>query len=135
MGADHRHPCSVPLVEGTAVMNRMGALLARLRNLSHKEHLDRDLDAELAAHLELHIADNLRSGMTSEEARHEALLKLGGLEQTKESVRDVSLIPWLDSLRRDAVFGWRQLVKNKITSIAAVLSLALAIGACTSAFR
>ncbi len=42
---------------------------------------------------------------------------------------------WLDSLRADAVFGWRQLVKKKVTSLAAVLSLALAIGACTSAFR
>ena len=45
------------------------------------------------------------------------------------------MTPWLDSLRDDAVFGWRQLKKNKITSAAAVLSLALAIGACTSAFR
>ena len=43
--------------------------------------------------------------------------------------------PWLDSLRADAVFGWRQLKKNKVTSAAAILSLALAIGACTSAFR
>ena len=43
--------------------------------------------------------------------------------------------PWLDSLRADAVFGWRQLMKKKVTSAAAILSLALAIGACTSAFR
>ena len=42
---------------------------------------------------------------------------------------------WLDSLRADAVFGWRQLRKNRVTSAAAILSLALAIGACTSAFR
>src|SRR5580700_2577466 len=41
----------------------------------------------------------------------------------------------LDSLRADAVFGWRQLSRNRITSAAAILSLALAIGACTSAFR
>ena len=40
-----------------------------------------------------------------------------------------------DSLRADAVFGWRQLMKRKVTSAAAILSLALAIGACTSAFR
>ena len=42
---------------------------------------------------------------------------------------------WLDSLRADAVFGWRQIRKNRVTSAAAILSLALAIGACTSAFR
>jgi putative ABC transport system permease protein len=116
-------------------MNGLRAWLARLSNLFHKEQLERDLDAELASHLELHIEENLRAGMTPDEARRVALLKLGGVEQTKESVRDVSLIPWLDSLHRDAVYGWRQLAKNKITSIAAVLSLALAIGACTSAFR
>ena len=45
------------------------------------------------------------------------------------------ILPWLDSLRADAVFGWRQLKKKKVTSAAAILSLALAIGACTSAFR
>src|SRR5712675_1373642 len=47
----------------------------------------------------------------------------------------VELVARLDSLRADAVFGWRQLKKNKITSGAAILSLALAIGACTAAFR
>ncbi|MGA3043669.1 MAG: ADOP family duplicated permease [Bryobacteraceae bacterium] len=45
------------------------------------------------------------------------------------------LLTWLDALRADAVFGWRQLIKRKATSAAAILSLALAIGACTSAFR
>ncbi|HEY3594253.1 MAG TPA: ABC transporter permease, partial [Polyangiaceae bacterium] len=49
--------------------------------------------------------------------------------------RDLRLLPWLDSLRADAVFGWRQLMKRKVTSAAAVLSLALGIGSCTAAFR
>src|SRR5690348_5502376 len=49
--------------------------------------------------------------------------------------RDFPLVPWLDSLRADAVFGWRQLLKRKATSAAAVLSLALSIGACDAAFR
>src|SRR5437868_8367220 len=52
-----------------------------------------------------------------------------------ERTRDARLIPWLDSLRADVIFGWRQLIKKKVTSAAAILSLALAIGACTSAFR
>ena len=52
-----------------------------------------------------------------------------------EEVRDVSLTPWLESLWSDAFFGWRQLTKHKVTSAAAILSLALGIGACTSAFR
>jgi predicted permease len=53
----------------------------------------------------------------------------------REESRDTRLAAWLDSVRADAVFGWRQLVKRKVTSVAAVLSLALAIGACTAAFR
>src|SRR5271155_5252681 len=52
-----------------------------------------------------------------------------------EEGREIRLIPWLESLRADAVFGWRQLSKRKVTSAAAILSLGLAIGACTSAFR
>jgi putative ABC transport system permease protein len=107
--------------------------LARFRNLFRRN--DRDLDAELDAHLDLAINQNLRSGMSPEEARRQAMLQLGGLEQTKERIRDQHILPWLDSLRADAVFGYRQLAKNKITSLAAILSLALAIGSCTAAFR
>jgi putative ABC transport system permease protein len=55
--------------------------------------------------------------------------------RSAEKSRDIHIIPWLDSLRSDAVFGWQQLMKRKVTSAAAILSLALAIGACTSAFR
>src|SRR5439155_6652252 len=48
---------------------------------------------------------------------------------------DGSMLPWLDSLRADATFGWRQIQKKKVASAAAILSLALAIGSCASAFR
>ena len=53
----------------------------------------------------------------------------------RQQSHDVRVVGWLDSLRADAVFGWRQLKRNRVTSGAAILSLALAIGACTSAFR
>jgi putative ABC transport system permease protein len=109
------------------------ATLKRLLNLFGRN--DSDLDAELDAHLDLAIKQNLHSGMSPQEARRQILIQLGGLEQTKLRVRDQQILPWLDSLRSDAIFGYRQLAKNKITSLAAVLSLALAIGACTSAFR
>jgi putative ABC transport system permease protein len=116
-------------------MTTLHAFMLRLRNLFRKHYLDADLDAELQSHLQLHIDDNLLRGMSPQEARRDALLKLGGLEQTKERIRDQHLFPWLDALRRDAVFAFRQFAKNKVTTSAAILSLALAIGACTSSFR
>ena len=65
----------------------------------------------------------------------EARRAFGSPLRRREESRDIRLVAWLDSLRADAVFGWRQLKKRKVTSAAAILSLALAIGACTSAFR
>jgi putative ABC transport system permease protein len=53
----------------------------------------------------------------------------------REASRDFRLSGWLDALRANAIFGWRQLIKTRVTTVAAVLSLALAIGACTAAFR
>jgi hypothetical protein len=53
----------------------------------------------------------------------------------REASRDASVVAWIDSLRADAVFGWRQLLTRKATSAAAILSLGLAVGACTSVFR
>jgi predicted permease len=100
----------------------------RLRNVFRTRTLNRDLDDELAAHLELHIADNLRAGMSPAEARRQALIKLGGLDQTKDSYRGLLGLPWLDNLIRDAVFGFRMLVKNKGFSLVAILALALGIG-------
>src|SRR5205807_1468633 len=65
----------------------------------------------------------------------EARRAFGSPLRHRERTLDVKLVAWLDSLRADAIFGWRQLLKKKVTSAAAILSLALAIGSCTSAFR
>jgi len=89
--------------------------------------LGREIDEELASHID----EAVERGREPAEARG----AFGSVLRYGEESRDVRLIPWLDSLRADAVFGWRQLNKKKVTSAAAILSLALAIGACTSAFR
>jgi predicted permease len=117
------------------MMNILRPIFLRMRNFFfRKEELDHELSAELAAHLELHIEDNLRSGMSPEEARRDALLKLGGVEQTKESIRDHRGLQFFENLARDLRFGFRSLLKNRSLSSIAILALTLGIGATTVMF-
>jgi putative ABC transport system permease protein len=115
-------------------MQTLKAILLRLRDLFRKEQLDRDLNAELSAQLDLHIEENLRAGMTPEEARRTALLKLGGVEQAKESVRDLRGMVWLETVFQDLRFGLRMLRKNPAFGVVAVFALALGIGFSSMVF-
>jgi putative ABC transport system permease protein len=103
------------------------SLWTRMANVFRGERLNREIDEELDAHLE----EAMASGRDAEEARR----ALGSKLRHREESRDARILTWFDSLLADAGFGWRQLKRNKITSAAAILSLALAIGACTAAFR
>ena len=100
---------------------------SRFANVFRGERLSREIDEELRSHLE----EAIENGRDPAEARR----ALGSALRHREASRDIRLIPWLDSLRSDAMFGWRQLGKSKVTSGVAILSLGLALGACTSAFR
>ena len=99
----------------------------RFTNLLRGSRLNREIDEEL----EGHIAEAIGNGRDPEEAQR----AFGSRLRHREASRDVRVGAWLDSLRSDAIFGRRQLRRNKITSAAAILSLALAMGLSVAAFR
>ncbi|MGB7728219.1 MAG: ABC transporter permease [Candidatus Acidiferrum sp.] len=109
-------------------------MLHWLRRVFHKSRAETDLDRELRFHLEQLISDNLAAGMTPEEARRDAAIKLGGVERVKQEVRDNRWEIHLDNFVRDVGYALRNLRKDRRFAVIATIVLALGIGASTAIF-
>jgi predicted permease len=114
-------------------MRPLRAWLLRLRGV-FRANRDGEFAEEIEAHLEMHVRDLIESGLTPDEARRQAIMKLGGVESTRQTYRDMEQLPWVESMLRDCRFTFRTLAKNPGFTVVALAALTLGIGASTAVF-
>ena len=95
---------------------------------------DKDLDAEIQAHLQIEIDERIEAGMPPEEANYAARRKFGNVALFKEMTGEVWRFAWLDRLCQDVRIAARTLAKNRAFTFASVFTLAIGIGSTTAIF-
>src|SRR5579884_4438940 len=113
-------------------MRKLRALWVRLRALVIAHDSEQDLTDELESVVQMYVDDNLRAGMTPEEARRQALIRMGGVEQVRQAVRDRTGLPSLEEFGRDLKYATRALLRTPGFTTVAILVMALGIGASVS---
>ncbi len=115
-------------------MRKLRALWMRFVGVFRTRPAKDEFEEELASHIELHIRDGQRTGLSEPEARRQALVRLGGAEQARQSYRDRATLPWLENLLRDVRYALRGFRRKPVFTITVVVTLALGIGATTAVF-
>jgi len=105
-----------------------------LGRLFRQRLMERELHSELRFHIERQVKDNINAGMDEAEARRQAALAFGGMEQVKEECREARGTMHVETLRQDVFYAIRTLRKNPVFSVTAMLTLALGIGGSAAMF-
>src|SRR5580698_7354248 len=115
-------------------MRKLKSIWARLFGMLGARRREADFASELQAHIALDTDDGIRSGLAPAEARRQALIRLGGVEQTRQAHRERRTLPLLEDLLHDLRYGLRMMARNPAFTAVAVLTLAIGIGTTTTAF-
>src|SRR5688572_22283191 len=115
-------------------MDLLRGIALRMRALLRRDSVEREMDDEMRFHLQMAVEENVRRGMSEEEAERAARYAFGGVDRHQEAMRDGRGWRWLEDLLRDLRYGSRTLLRNPGFSAAAVLTLALAIGTNSAVF-